>query len=218
MQLEPRIGAIEPMHALLLTGGASRRMGRDKATLLVDGRPIGRRMVEIFTEAGIPVTVLGRQAIEGAEFFPDAEAFTGPLVAISSFAASRAFAGPVFIASCDMPRFEARLTATLLASIGEFDAAVPCLAGCRQPLCALYQPSAFDILPVVVQEGKRSMMAWLERLRVRELDESTLAAAGIDSSALAGANTQEEFSRLLGGAFSIQNVEPLRAHGGSSET
>ena len=45
--------------ALLLTGGASRRLGRDKATLMVGGVPLARRTAALLVEVANPVIEVG---------------------------------------------------------------------------------------------------------------------------------------------------------------
>ena len=44
----------------VLTGGASRRMGRDKALVLVDGETLGERVVDALRRAGASDVSVGR--------------------------------------------------------------------------------------------------------------------------------------------------------------
>ena len=90
------MGSIE---AVVLTGGESRRMGFDKASIAIDGVPQADRIVRQFLAAGLPVTVLGRQPINGAAFLPDEEMFGGPIAALTRFVPSAEF---VFVSSCDL--------------------------------------------------------------------------------------------------------------------
>src|SRR5580692_6938300 len=94
------------VEAVVLTGGRGRRMGDDKARIVIDGVPMGLRLVRSLLSLEIPVTVLGREPIEGAAFVPDADAYAGPLAALEIFVPSHQH---VFIASCDLPRFDSRL-------------------------------------------------------------------------------------------------------------
>ncbi|MST35182.1 NTP transferase domain-containing protein, partial [Acidimicrobiaceae bacterium USS-CC1] len=62
-----RLGARRGHHgpvdvaALLLTGGRSRRMGRDKAALVVGGRTLAQRTADLLRRAGLggPLLELG---------------------------------------------------------------------------------------------------------------------------------------------------------------
>jgi len=182
------------VEAVILTGGASRRMGQDKASLLVDGVPLAERIVSSLLRAGVPVTVLGRSPIEGAAFLPDAEDFSGPLSALARFKPS---AGTVFLTSCDVPLFDVELVGVLARQLNESEAVTPVIEGYRQPLSALYRASAFDRLPALIAQGKRSMMAWLDSLDVDEIDEAGIVRAGLDPRCLASANTPEELAWLL---------------------
>lgn len=176
------------LEAVLLTGGASRRMGRDKALLVVDGETLADRMVRKLTVMGLPVTVLGRTPVSGAAFRADEEEFAGPLSALERFSPS---AQGVFVGSCDMPLFDGRILDILVDRIGEADAAVPVVGRWRQPLCALYRASAFGAIP---RARRRSMMGWLELLVIAEVQEEQL---GVEPSTLGSANTPEELSTLL---------------------
>jgi molybdopterin-guanine dinucleotide biosynthesis protein A len=168
-------------------------MGRDKAELPVEGVPQAQRIAHILTAEGIKVTVLGRRPVPGADFLPDAEEFAGPLRALAHFRPTSPY---VFVASCDLPRFDPRLVQVLREKIGSADAAVPVVDGFRQPLCALYRGAAFDRLERIEDA---CAMAWLEAIQTRLVDEDELALAGLGPSVARGANTPEEFERAIAG-------------------
>lgn len=180
--------------AALLSGGESRRMGTPKADLLVDGTPLAQRIADGLATEGIPVVVLGRQPVAGYPLLLDEEEFQGPLAALARFQPEWE---TVFVVSCDLPWFDQRIVAALSALLGEAEAAVPVLDGFRQPLCALYRAEAFALLPEVVATGRRSMMAWLDRLTVVEVGESDLRKSGLDPLDFMGANTPEEFEAAI---------------------
>jgi len=178
----------------ILSGGRSERMGTDKGALLIDGEPMGVRIARSLKEHGYGVTVLGN--IPSADFrqLPDADPFAGPLVAISNF---HPVGDCVFVCSCDIPLFDARLVETLFNGIDDFDAAIPSIDGRLQPLCALYTSRSLKIAHDLAAEGERRVMAWVHRLRFREVGESTLAKYGLDPRCVLGANTPEELDALL---------------------
>lgn len=176
------------VQAVLLTGGRSRRMGRDKATLPVEGEPLAARIVRLLAEAGVSTVALGRESVEGAGFFADDETVRSPLDALRRFEPSAPFA---FVLSCDLPRFDPRLIGFLRDRIGDADAAAPFVDGFRQPMVALYRRQAFGRIP---DEGCPN--DWLRALaKVRLVDEAEL---GPLANATRGANTPEELEALLG--------------------
>lgn len=182
------------VEAVLLTGGGSRRMGEDKAGLLIEGTPLSRRIAEAFRSVGIPVTILGREPLVGYAFLPDSEAGAGPLVALSHF---RPAADLAMVCACDLPRFDPRLVKTLLAHIGAHEAAIPFADGWRQPLCALYRREAWDKLPAAMLGPKSGVLRWVDSLDHVVVDDRALTEAGLDPRCVQGANSKAELRALL---------------------
>ncbi len=178
------------IEAVLLAGGQSRRMGRDKASLPIDGEAQAARIVRLLAEAGIGTTVLGKNPVSGAAFFPDDASVRSPLDALRRFRPRAEFA---FVLSCDLPRFDAGLAAFLRGRIDTHEAAAPFVDGFRQPMVALYRSAAFERIP----EDATCPMGWLSALDARLVDEEEL---GPLANATRGANTPEELAALVGGA------------------
>ena len=146
-------------------------MGSDKACLLLEGQPLGERIAKRLATRAQPVTVLGRQPIAGFEFLQDSTEYSGPLSALSRFTPTCEY---VFIASCDLVRFEAEIIDELLGRICNRDVALPVLNGREQPLCALYRSSALEAVGKLVVTGETRMMAWISRLGVVRIDATDL--------------------------------------------
>lgn len=182
------------LEAVLLTGGRSSRMGRDKATLPVDGVPQAKRIIDLLSSLGVETTVLGREPVEGASFLPDHAEFAGPLAALARYEPKREF---VLVLSCDLPRFSPAILDLMKERIESAQAAVPVVDGFRQPLCALYRSQAFGVLQQIEDP---CAMGWLDALQVQLIPESDMAEAGIDPRVARGANTPEEFKAALEGA------------------
>jgi molybdopterin-guanine dinucleotide biosynthesis protein A len=178
---------MKSVEAVLLTGGASSRMGLDKASIEVDGQPLGARIAAELAKRAAKVTILGREPIEPYAFQIDEDPLQGPLAALGRFKPSHEF---VFVASCDLPRFRAEVVDDLAALIGDLDAAIPVLLGRAQPLCALYRARAFTSARKLSREGERRVMAWIRGLEVVE------ASAFPSLEACANVNTPEELNQL----------------------
>lgn len=182
------------VEAVVLTGGKSERMGADKSNLLIEGEPLGRRTARLLAQAGCSVTVLGQAPIEGFRFLADESAFEGALMALARFQPTEV---NVFVAACDMPRFDARIVDVLQEFLGDSDAAVPILQGQLQPTCALYSANAWSAIPKLTNQGKRSLMAWVDSLSVRKVDENELQSLGLHPTDYRNANTRDEFQNII---------------------
>ncbi len=159
--------------ALLLTGGASRRMGRDKAALVVDGDRLADRTAALLCQVGRPVVEVG----PGYTSLPctcEDPPGSGPLAAV---AAGGDWLGcrsdPTLVLATDLPR----LTLEFLHRLIDYPAPGPeyCVvprdaAGRAQPLCARYSPAALARATELVAAGHRSMNALLQVVAVTWLD------------------------------------------------
>lgn len=180
--------------AVLLSGGASRRMGQDKANLPIGGVAMAHRIVKELQSRGWPVTVLGGSPIEGCDHVADESPGSGPLAALAGYRPKSEF---VFVAPCDVPKFDGRLPETLQTRIEAFEAVIPVVDGRDQTLCALYRHSAFVKLAAHPEIFR--VRDWIEFLRVCRVDEVELTAMGGSADWARSANTPDEFDRLTSG-------------------
>ena len=186
------------VEAVLLTGGASRRMGSDKASLSVGTTTLAERTLAEFDRVHVPVTVLGRTPIEGRSFLPDAEDYAGPALALARFAPSHA---SVFVCSCDLPNFNADIVSAFIPLISGHEAALPAVGGRPQYLCALYTSAALARLKQMVENLQvRSMQRFVETLDARLVDEDELESLGVSPLSVVGAITPQEMRQALKGS------------------
>ncbi len=126
------------MIGVVAAGGASRRMGTDKALMLIEGRSFLDHASSALDEACDRVVVAGRQEPAGPwELIGDtAPHRRGPLAALEAVAA-RYPDEPLMLVGVDQPWLRAE---TVRRLIDRFDAlpVVPVAGGFRQPLCAVY--------------------------------------------------------------------------------
>jgi len=170
---------IENCTALILTGGDSRRMGRDKASLVLDGLTLLQRVVNIvqplFAETIISVRQ-PRQDIALPQVCDD-PAQHGPLAGLAA-GLERATTPWVFAVACDMPFITPAVIEHLAACRSGSQAVVPVVQGHAQPLAAFYARDCLQALQLLLgASGQHSFRALLERLRVCHVDEAQLLAA-----------------------------------------
>lgn len=131
--------------ALVLAGGASRRMGRDKAGLQVDGMPLLELQLRRALEAGAgrlwvscamggPRCELG---VDGVHWLVDPGPELGPWPGLMS-ALGASEAGHLMVLAVDMPALTPGFLGRLLEASGPGMGCVPESVGGLEPLCALY--------------------------------------------------------------------------------
>jgi molybdenum cofactor guanylyltransferase len=158
---------------LLLTGGASRRMGVDKSELRRDGERLADRAARVLTEVCDPVFEVGpgRSSLHAVREETPGE---GPLVALVTGASAleaRGVTGPLLLLAVDLPLVESPLLALLAARPGE-GTVVPVAGGELQPGCARYGRDALTIAGRLVASGERSLRGLLATVPVERVAEA----------------------------------------------
>lgn len=187
-----------PIYGLLLCGGASRRMQRDKAQLDYGGEPQllrAWRLLQAVTERAF-VSVRESQRADplraGLPQMVDAYDAIGPVAGILS--AQDAYPDVAWLViACDLPLLD---EATLRALIAERDSQADATAftsrfdGLPEPLCALWEPSSHRLLKQRYETGKYCPRKALIQSHIML---TLLPAPG---EALDNVNTPEEFAQM----------------------
>jgi len=192
-----------PIAGLLLTGGASRRMGTDKALIEVRGQRLVDRAAGVLGAVADPVVEVG-PGWSGLPATREDPPGTGPLAALSAGAAALRAAGhngPVLVLAVDMPRVGVELVRFLAQRAGPATA-VPRAGGHPQPMCARYGPDVLAAVDERLAAGGRSLRDLLESLAAEGLVgwvevEEWEPVAGPE--AFADVDTPEDLRDLLDG-------------------
>ncbi len=197
--------ALEPLSMLtaaVLAGGRSARMGRDKASLLLDGVPLLKRVVDRAASCADEVLVVGRAdfpGLEGVRFVPDLGELGGPPSSMRGLHAALTHARGEFVLllPCDMPFFDVGLVEHMKGLCADADVVLPCLGGRCEPLCALYRAVLAVRAGALLEEGILRLRSLLEGpgLRVRRVEEGGYPFA---EDAFFNINTPEDYRRALG--------------------
>lgn len=174
---------------MVLAGGASKRMGTDKAFVEVDGRPMIVRVADALWEGGCKRVVCQGGAPElattlGLEVLADSTPGAGPVSAI--LAALQHVGGPIVVAACDLADLDGHAVRDVIA-VGSGSAAplvAVAAADGRSHLLSFWSASALEPLRVVVADG---VSAYLEAL-----DALGAVAAPVDPAAVRNINRPED--------------------------
>jgi molybdenum cofactor guanylyltransferase len=173
--------------ALLLTGGASARMGTAKAALMVEGEAIAARAARLLALRCDPVLEVGPGFTTLTTVLEEPPG-QGPLAALVAGANALDRSGPLLLVACDLPFLSERLIDRLVDAPGD-GAVVPVdRAGMAQPVCARYSDAALDRARTLVGAGERSLRALLRGTEVTYLED-------VDERDLIDVDTPEDAKR-----------------------
>ena len=185
---------------IILIGGKSRRMGRDKAFLEVAGKPLFERVLEVFRESFAQVVLVGNReetfAGYGLPVLPDI--YPGSSLGGLYTGLYHAETDYVFVASCDLP-FPSTEILRYLCSLKEgFDAVVPTTPHGYEPLFAVYSKTCLEPIRTLLESGDYCAYAYFSQIRVRYVPLEELAHLDGDGRAFVNVNTPEDFAKIGG--------------------
>jgi len=188
------------MLTVILAGGESRRMGRDKALLpLENGETLSQRLIRRYATLGpvaLSVDRPGRFCTHGALELTDRYPGQGPLNGLIA-AFSETAEELVLLTATDLPNGSCALARALAARLGDADACVPLVAGRPEPLMAVYRRRCLRPAEECLRAGERSMRALLRRLSVNYVKSLPGFGEAALAAALENVNTPRDYERLL---------------------
>jgi molybdopterin-guanine dinucleotide biosynthesis protein A len=187
-------GPIAPLYGLVLAGGRSTRMQRDKATLEYAGRSQLERAVELITplverafvsvrsdQTADPLRARYAQIVDSGEV-------AGPLAGIIA-AQSRHPEAAWLVLACDLPLLDRQTLEHLLRSRRPERQATAYRSsrdGMPEPLCAIYEPSSREAIHAHVASGRDCPRKYL-------IDADTALLDQPRADALDNVNTPKEY-------------------------
>jgi molybdopterin-guanine dinucleotide biosynthesis protein A len=187
------------LDGFILLGGASSRMGTDKARLSLGGKQFVERIAEQLATVTATVKVVGDG--ESARSFkwknvPDVFPNWGALGGLHSALAASQIDWALIVA-CDLPFVTGELFVRLASHRENFDAVIPVQADGRpQPLCGLYRSvKCAPIARELIESGERRPRELLQKIKTRWIRPEELSDIEGSADFFMNINTPEEFER-----------------------
>ena len=188
------------VQGFILVGGASRRMGQDKAQLRLGSESMLERLAARLSEVTSSVMLVGNPQTYGEHRLPnvpDIHEKWGALGGIHA-ALSAAKTDWIVVIACDLPFVTRELFERLKSFADEsVDSVVPMQPDGRpQPVCALYRREA--CLPEIerlVSAGEHTPRALLTNVRTRYVQFTDLSDLPGAENFFLNLNTPEDFER-----------------------
>jgi len=180
---------------VVLTGGSSRRMGRTKALIEVEGAPMASVVAEALRGAGCQTVVaVGGNPEELSDLditvLPDEKPGQGPLGGvISALGAHANMATAVAVVACDLPWLTSQDLSPLVLAARENPTADVVVARTArlEPACAVWNVDCLPVLREFFVNGERALHPAIERLSSIEVT--------VDERAMRNVNTPSDLDR-----------------------
>lgn len=155
--------------AVLLAGGRSTRMGRDKALLpLADGRSLLAHQLALLRAAGAAEVLVSARTeqnlpLDGARLVPDLQPDSGPLAGLAAALAAAAH-DRVLVLAIDLPQMPPEFLTRLVGKSTPACGVVPTRDGRPEPLAAVYPRAAASVAAELLAAGELRAAEFARRL------------------------------------------------------
>lgn len=187
--------------AIILAGGDSQRMGRDKASLILGEQTllqtVAATMRQVFPE--VVVSVRQPRAEVDLPQICDEHLNGGPLAGLVA-GLSQVTTPWVFAVACDMPFVVPAVIERLGEYLsGQYQAVVPVVHGHPQPLAAFYATSCLALMRSGLAAQQNSLRGVLKQLNVRYVDETEMLDADPQLRSFFDLDTPQDVAAALNG-------------------
>lgn len=184
--------------AVVLAGGKSQRLGVDKTLLRLDGHWLLQRIVEQLCTLSDNVLVVTNEpqklASLGVPAVPDQQVGIGPLAGILAGLLAMRYPMGLFVA-CDMPFLSRRLVRYMIRLAADVDVVIPRNGDETEPLHALYGKTCLDAISASLEQGRRRVIYFFDRVRVRYVGPDEMSAFDPLGLSLFNINQPEDLPR-----------------------
>lgn len=194
---------LPPVSGVLLSGGQSARMGRDKAGLTWRGRSFARWVLDALHDVSDDVLAVrrpGQMALEAAgRTVFDRHSDVGPLAGLEAGLLAMHWEWAV-VCPVDAPSVKTELLRLLVRLTDgggpSLQAIVPVQDGRIHPLTACYRRSAAEVFAGAIRDGRLRVSSAVGQLEAIYVPEEVWRTADPDASSFVMVNTPEEYLRL----------------------
>ena len=194
----------EGVCGIVLAGGMSRRLGRNKALEPVGGSPLLQRVIGRLAQIASEVVVVVAD-LKTSESLPLPDGVTitadiypgkGSLGGIfSGLSASRMQWGGVV--ACDMPFLNLELLLYMISLRAGHDAVVPVVDGRPEPTHAIYSRACLPNIEARLAADDLKIARFFDEVRVRYVSQEEVASLDPDFLSFFNVNTQDDLERAV---------------------
>jgi len=188
------------MTGVILAGGESNRMGKNKAFIEINGKRIIDRTVSLFRKIFDDVLLVTNTPLDYIELnvrivtdlVPGKGSLGGIYTGLFFSSSPKAF-----FVGCDMPFLDRRVIQYFLSLTQTADIVVQRTKDYWQPLHAIYPRTLLKSIERLLHQGELKIIKAYQGMRVREVTGEELKPFDPDLYTLSNINTPEELKKLL---------------------
>lgn len=182
---------------VLLAGGKSRRMGRDKAELPIAGKSFLERIaheLKVFPERLLSIDESHSIQLDGFTTVHDIYPECGPISGLHT-ALHYSRSDALLVVPCDVPLFQYNLGKYLVQCLtSDYDAVVAVTRDGRiHPYCGIYRKEMADLLESQIAAGQLCILDAFKKMRLYHAD---LNVTPFSDNYLMNINTPDEYDIL----------------------
>ncbi len=182
------------MTSIVLAGGKSLRLGREKALEEIDGQSLIERVIERLSPLGNEIIVVTSSSVQftdlGVKMVLDSYPGKGSLVGLHA-GLKEATSFHSLVVGCDMPFLNLALLRHLMALSPGFDVVIPRVGEEVEPLHAVYSKNCLAPIEAQLREGRLRIadffpavgVRYVENAEIEKFDPQHLSFFNINSEA-----------------------------------
>ena len=195
---EAEVSGSAPISAVILAGGRSTRLGRDKAFLEVNGRPLIERIVDRLAQLSDEVIIVAKDvdAYEPLEALVVADVYPGTAALGGIFSGLKAAGNRhALVVACDMPFLSLSLLRYMRGLAAANDVVIPRLGKLTEALHAIYSQDCLPFIERQLQAVDLKISNLFDHVRVRYVDQKEIDLFDPDHLSFFNINTETDLRR-----------------------
>ncbi|MBM3934770.1 MAG: molybdenum cofactor guanylyltransferase [SAR202 cluster bacterium] len=189
---------------IVLAGGMSRRLGRNKALEPIGGEPLITRVIgrlsRVTDEIVVNVNDAERAAVlplpkttkVAVDIYPDSGSLGGIYTGLSAASGDWGI-----VVACDMPFLNLELFRRMVGLREGYDAVVPVLDGRPEPTHAVYSKRCLHFIEAKLKSNDLKIAKFFDGVRVRYVAQSEVEQIDPERLSFFNVNTQEDLDRAV---------------------
>jgi molybdopterin-guanine dinucleotide biosynthesis protein A len=199
--------AISNISGIILSGGKSSRMGKNKAFIEIDGVPIIQRIYDLFKTIFSEIVIVTNQmelfqnfdAKIYRDLIPNQGVLGGLYTGI--FCSSLPH---IFCVACDMPFLKGPVIRYLIEKMDDYDVVVPRTKDGLQPLHAIYSRNCLDPIRKIIEQKQLKIIDFYPMVKVNIVEEKEFRSLDPARESFLNVNTPEELGLIKKSKYVLQ--------------